>query len=345
MDTVSEIELPKKMVQHHRLLHRFVNLDMEHLVMKTADKEDIGLTMLEKFLTKSEPDILIVAGDTTYGCHAVVLRHFCQLCENVYPTGLITALPKHLTKEAFLLAYDYMLLGEIRCKRCQLLELLDVARYYFIPGLVDSIINMFGDRQFHTEMDALNMYFLASGKKKLGIARMMMTRVQRYFLPMISTKEYRGMPLGCVLRLLSSNTLAVQHEIEVFYAALYWLFADYNGRKAHLNLLFRTVRFIMMPTMFIFNLANRLHEMLPRLADELQPFLDRAMLYFQRRALDGENKDELLLRPRCWITDPECPYTQRKKYLKMYGFKHIDFLAYVTRLRSMEDFLARITLN
>ncbi|XP_043867613.1 actin-binding protein IPP-like [Drosophila mojavensis] len=340
-----ETEQPKKMVQHTRLIHRFIDLEDEHWEMGRPDKVDFDEVILEKFRTKSEPDILIVAGDITYGCHAVVLRHFSLLCENVYPTGLITALPKNLTKDGFLLAYDYMLKDQIRCKRRQLLELLDAARYYFIPGLVSNICNLFADRELHTEMDALNIYFAAYGKKKLGIARMMMTCVRRYFLPMVSTKEFRNMPLGCVVKLLSSDKLAVQHELEVFYAALYWIFSDYHTRKTSLNVVFRTVRFVLLPPMFLLNMTQRLHELLPRMADELLPFLEYAIVYQQRSETGGVEEEELRLRSRCLITDPECPYMQRKKQLKLYGFKHIEFLAYITKLRCMEDFLARITLN
>lgn len=300
--------------------------------------------LLEKVITKSQPDVLIVAGDMTYGCHAVVLRHFSLLCENVYPTGLITALPKKLTKDGFLLAYDYMLSDEIFCKRSQLIELLDAAHYYYIPGLMANICTHFANRNFHNEMDALHMYFEATNLQKLGIARLMMPSVRRYFLPMITTKVYHEMTLGCVVRLLSSDNLAVQHELEVFYAALYWVFADYPNRKTSLYFVFRAVRFVLMPPMYVLNMANRLHELVPRVADELLPFLDKAMILQQRAQIEGLQQDEILMRPRCWITDPECPYTQKKKYRK-YGFKAIEFVGYIRRLRSMEDFLARITLN
>lgn len=336
----------KKVVDHVYCLSRFVDMDQK-VEFALPKKTPLDKLLKEQLFNKINPDVIFVVGNQAFGCHGVVMRHFCELYANCLPTGMIVSLPlAKITPDGFYLAYESMLLEEFYSPRGKLLELLQAAHYLFIPRLVSQVFRCLGDRQIYSEMDALATYFEAKKQKRWGIAKLMLTCVHKYFLPLVCTDEFREMDVKCLCKLLTSDSLAVQQEIEVFYSALYWIYSDYDKRKHHANVVLKTVRYVLMPPLFLLTIGAHLHELTPRVSDELLPHLHKAMLFQQKAGLGLIDEDEIQIRHRCWITDPACFYQNKEIMLKRNSiFTPIDFITYLDKLDCAASFLNRIKEN
>ncbi|XP_064555891.1 kelch-like protein 17 [Drosophila montana] len=337
---------PKKVVEHSYCLSRFID-EEQPMKFRLPKKKPMADKVLKQIMHKLNPDILFVLGEKAYGCHGVVLRYYSEVYGYCLPTGMIIGLPTDkITSLAFVLAYEWMLQTELQCPRGKLLELLQAAHYFYIPGLVKNLFRCLCDKDCFGESDAIATYFEAKSKNKWGIAKLMLTCVRKYFLLLVCTDEYREMDLSCVCKLLSSDSLAVQSEVEVLFAALYWIFSDYDGRKQHLPVLLQAVRYILIPPKFLINLSAHLHEMVPRVADELLPRLHVAMLLQQELHMGTLAENEIRTRDRYWIIDPGCQYQNSNGQLRKEEiFSPIDFITYLDKLDSATNFLGRIQVK
>ncbi|KRF99572.1 uncharacterized protein Dwil_GK26927 [Drosophila willistoni] len=223
--------------------------------------------------------------------------------------------------------------------------MLIAAEYMKVYGLILSLFNCFSQNKHFSELNAFKCYMLAYEKGVDPLMYLMMDRISVCFLIIISTLEYRRFQIDQVCELLSSNYIGVQSEIEVFYAALMWLFWDYRNRHKYIKLLFRVIRFKLLPSTFILDWAERLHELPKELANELCPILYGTMVFHQEVYLDcfGSDDFDMLPNERNWIRDNECPYLDLLDKHLAYEMNLHQFSTYLRMIiRDKRGFLSRI---
>lgn len=296
--------------------------------------------VLKQILERRNTDVGMMLGNKSYMVHGHVLRFYSEFFAHRLRTGTAITLPSDKLKASTVqLLCDWMVSTGVDCPRSELLDFLETAHCFNIPRLVDSVFQCLCDSESFSGVDAIHTYFEAKRKNQTVIAELLMSYIRKFFLLLVCTDEYREMDAKCVCSLLSSDKLVVQSEIEVFYAALFWLFVNYATRKCYLSQLMQCVRFMLLPSRFMLNLGKHLHELPEELADELYPQLHTNMLYQQEEHFKSLQLEEVTLRGRSWIRDPECPYIN---YLHQRDITHMDFLAYVDQLNCVKSFLARV---
>lgn len=296
--------------------------------------------VLRQILARENTDVVMMLDKTPFSVHGHVMRNYSGFFARRLLTGSIITLPIDKLKESTVqMLYDWMLSDGVDCPRSELLDFLEAAHCFYIPTLVETIFQCLCDKALFSGLDSIHTFFEAKRKKQRAITEMLMTNILKFFLLLVCSDEYREMDAKCVCSLLSSDKLVVQSEMEVFFAALLWLFVDYKERKRYISKLMECIRFMLIPPRFLLNLAKHLHELPEELADELCPQLHKTMLYQQEESMKFLKLEEVVLRGRCWIRDPECPYIG---YEHQQDINHLDFLAYVDQLNCAQSFLARI---
>ncbi|KAH8397531.1 hypothetical protein KR222_008955, partial [Zaprionus bogoriensis] len=288
-----------------------------------------------------QPDVKILIGKKVFECHSCVLRTFCELFDSSFGPGSVMTLPeKKVTAAAFEVAYTWMITSDSNCPRGQLLDLLVAALHLRAPKLKISVFGALNDERFFSNLDALDCFIEASSKGLDEVSDLMLQRMGKSFLILIGTEEYRVLDIHDVCKYLSSDSLTVNSEIEVFYAALLWLLSDYEERKPYVRRIMKTVRFELMPSMVLLNFGERLHELMPESADQMAFLLQLAVISRQERA--KQPKANTPPRNRNFIRDPQCPYLE---YLdkRAYQLSATMFRDYILMLQdNFDEFLVRI---
>ncbi|KAH8399572.1 hypothetical protein KR222_010080 [Zaprionus bogoriensis] len=295
---------------------------------------------MRQLQAKENTDIVLVVDKKALNCHGQVLRLYSELFTNCLPTGAVITLPtKRLKDSTVHLLYEWMLSGGVDCPRSELLNLLHAAHYFYIPKLVDTVYQCLNDKRCFSALDAIHAYFVARRENWPAIADLMVSYTCQFFLLLVCTDEYKEMDLKYVCSILRCDKLYVQSEIEVFYGALFWLFADYEARQRYLPQLLGCVRFSLFPPRFLLVLAKHLHELPLKIADELWPRLAQTMLHQQEVHMGLFDHEDVVKCGRIWISDPECSYIER---VGTHGITHVEFLDYVEKLNCAQSFMKRL---
>ncbi|KAL7742573.1 hypothetical protein ACLKA6_007549 [Drosophila palustris] len=311
-----------------------------HSVNKALDivrNEMVTANLSNYILNRKNTDIVFKHAKIIDNCHSDVLRYHSLYFKRNLPTGAVINLPiQFIHPTAFKFLYDWMIRGSIECPQTKLLELLEAGFKLYMPILVTCIFECMDDKNTFTVGHAIDVYFRAMEKKMLGIADVVLACVRKYFLLMVDTVEFSQIEASCLCRLLNSDHLGVQSEIEVFYAIFIWLYVDFEARKTKLNRVLRSLRFKLLPSKFLSNIGVHIHEIDPELANNFHSIMQVTMWMHQTLKMEHGIEDNIKPTERIWIKDPECPYEQKDH------ISHIEFMQYVKSLKTAETFLARL---
>lgn len=309
-------------------------------VLQTTSYVPMRSAVLNQILARKTTDVVMMLDKKPFSIHGHVMRNYSEFFARRLLTGSVITLPIDKLKESTVkMLYDWMLSDGVDCPRRELLDFLEAAHCFYIPRLVDTVYQCLCDKSRFSSLDLIHTFFEAKRKNQMAITEMLLTNILKFFLLLVCSDEYCDMDVKCVCSLLGSDKLVVQSEMEVFFAALLWMFVDYKERKCYIPKLMECVRFMLLPPRFILNLANHLHELPAELADELCPQLHKTMLYQQEVNMKFLKLEEVVLRGRRWIKDPKCPYI---KHVHQQDINYMDFVSYVDQLNCAESFLARI---
>ncbi|XP_030381992.1 uncharacterized protein LOC115629631 [Scaptodrosophila lebanonensis] len=93
------------------------------------------------------------------------------------------------------------------------------------------------------EQDAFHAYLAAREHRCEEMMALMLTRVRKMFLPLVASLEFLQLEVNEVAYLLRQDTLCVNSEDEVFFAAIRWLDYKWPSRKESIATVMASVRF------------------------------------------------------------------------------------------------------
>lgn len=93
------------------------------------------------------------------------------------------------------------------------------------------------------EQGAFQAYTQARKMQCEDMMTVMLSRVQKCFLPMIASQEYVEFNINEVIFVLKMNTIYVNSEDEMFFCAVRWLEYDWENRRRFVMDIMSTVRF------------------------------------------------------------------------------------------------------
>ncbi|KAH8326970.1 hypothetical protein KR074_012072, partial [Drosophila pseudoananassae] len=265
-------------------------------------------------------NVTVIVGDKKYKCYLMALRAFCRLFDDPeYHVGdFLKISDNSITPECFEIAYSWMTRDEIYCYSDEILDLLVAAKSLICPRLIRTIYDCLNDHNNYSELEAFNCYGQAMAKGMTDVAMLMLGRVGKSFLILVGSDEFSELSAEHCSILLGSDYLAVQSEIETFYAALNWIYNNYEERKNDIGLILDSVKFSWMPPLFLLCWADFLPDLQSEIAVQIGGFIDAAMALQQCETLTpfirhGESEGS-----RIWVRDPKCRY---EKHLYL-GYPH-----------------------
>lgn len=162
-----------------------------------------------------KPNVQIRIGGVTFNCHMMVLQCYSDFFMECNNEVLIQLPEEKITPGAFMMVYDWMLAEEPLVQREGILELFNAANFLRIKNLVNQCWLCLDDDVRFREDTAFLLYLEARTYGLESLEQLMLTRICKFFLTLVASKEYLELTTKEICTLLSSNTIGVYSEIDV----------------------------------------------------------------------------------------------------------------------------------
>ncbi|XP_054730191.1 uncharacterized protein LOC129238966 [Anastrepha obliqua] len=295
-----------------------------------------------------KPNVQIRIGGVTFNCHMMVLQCYSDFFMECNNEVLIQLPEEKITPGAFMMVYDWMLAEEPLVQREGILELFNAANFLRIKNLVNQCWLCLDDDVRFREDTAFLLYLEARNYKLESLEQLMLTRICKFFLTLVASKEYLELTTKEICTLLSSNTIGVNSEIEIFMSIVRWLNYNWDEREADMLEVTKCVRFSLMPPWFLVTLNKNIDCVeIDRIAShpEVKRMINDGISYTTTQLYYGENREEFLhfleryqlVAPvqRQWVFDKECNYHHRLECPNMQYVTYKSFLEYIEMIHTI----------
>ncbi|KAK6637755.1 hypothetical protein RUM44_008177 [Polyplax serrata] len=215
--------------------------------LKLPQKTNLYKHMHYRITNYVNPDCLVQIEDVQFNCHLLVLQCYSAYFNEKTSKEVVKLPSENVSPKAFELIYEWMTYvhgdSYTILKRDNILEVFLAAQFLGIKELEEQCWAFVDCEDLFVEDTAFILYLEA---KKYGISaimELMIPRIMKFFLTLVSSKDFLELQLDEVFVLLSSNYISVHSEIEVFMSAVRWLWHDWKERKECLEQVMSCVRF------------------------------------------------------------------------------------------------------
>uniref|UniRef100_A0A182RAX3 BACK domain-containing protein n=1 Tax=Anopheles funestus TaxID=62324 RepID=A0A182RAX3_ANOFN len=200
--------------------------------------------MERKIKGRENTDLQVHIEDTLIHCHLLPLQCFSEYFEQeVRPGQPVVELPAHqVPPAAFQIVYDWILDPNRQLDWEHFVSVLSAAEFLRIPALVERCWQHL-DNPKVVENVAFFVFLQARKFRSVQLQPMMLRRICRFFLSLVSTPEFCELSLEELSVLLASNIVGVFDETDVLYAACHWLLYDWGERQCAIESVMKLVRF------------------------------------------------------------------------------------------------------
>ncbi|KAH8281285.1 hypothetical protein KR018_007930, partial [Drosophila ironensis] len=207
--------------------------------------------MIKVFTENERPTVMIIVERKQFRCHALVLQvisKFFRDCmmekSHIYhlPSSMVTA-------RSFVALYRWAL-EPIHCMTTTyLLQVLRTAQFFDCPEIVSNCWLAIEESAPNPEC-TVSLYQRAQ-EMKLNLEDHLLGKFSMVFLQFVASQEFRQLNVSQLKRLLDLNTLWVNSEMEVYFAAAYWLSIEWPSRRRFAEKLVDSIQFDQMPILFL----------------------------------------------------------------------------------------------
>uniref|UniRef100_A0A1A9WFC5 BTB domain-containing protein n=1 Tax=Glossina brevipalpis TaxID=37001 RepID=A0A1A9WFC5_9MUSC len=294
-------------------------------------------------------NVQILAGGFTFNCHMIVLQCYSDFFMGCSNEILIQLPDKKITPRAFMMIYNWMLTEDPLVQREGMLELFIAANFLGIKELINQCwLCMDDDVRFRDDA-AFLLYLEARTYQIETLDQLMLMRICKFFLTLVASKEFLLMSAKEVCTLLSSSTIGVNSEIEIFMSVVRWLSHNWKKRKCHILDLVKCIRFGLMPAWFLVTISKNPEN--PEIAHivnhpEVNKMIHDGITYITIEFSYGKKDEDFLeflercqlLTPikRQWIFDKECNYHHRLDCPSKENVTYKSFLKYLEMIQSLD---------
>ncbi|KAI5702760.1 hypothetical protein M8J76_013753 [Diaphorina citri] len=206
------------------------------------------LDMLQNRITQRlNTDCTVKIGSKEFKCHKLVLQSYSNYFATHELESRIELPENKVTSKAFHLIYSWMTEIPNNClqllQRSNILDVFSTAQYLQIKELEEQCLAFVDSEDLFNEDTAFLLYSDAKKKKNVSIMELMVPRIQRFFLTLVSSKDWLELSLEEVIVFLHSNFICVHSEMEIFMSGIRWLMANFKERKNHIVRIMECVRF------------------------------------------------------------------------------------------------------
>ncbi|XP_076386689.1 uncharacterized protein LOC100877623 isoform X2 [Megachile rotundata] len=191
-------------------------------------------------------DCIVRIDQDEFHCHLLVLQSYSAFfdeknCKEIDLTG------KEVSSKAFSIIYDWMISSQNDSyrllQRDNILEVFTAAQYLGIKELEEQCWAFIDNDELFTEDTAFLLYLEARRIKNNAVMELMVPRIMKFFLILVSTKDFLELSVDELCLLLKSNYISVNSEMEVLMSAVRWLMHDWENRKQFMIQVLKCVRF------------------------------------------------------------------------------------------------------
>uniref|UniRef100_A0A1B6C9Z2 BTB domain-containing protein n=1 Tax=Clastoptera arizonana TaxID=38151 RepID=A0A1B6C9Z2_9HEMI len=209
-------------------------------------KTDLHKLIHYRITNYLNPDIIIKIGNNEFKCHLLVLQCYSGLF-NEQPVSRMEIPENKISKNAFMNIYAWMLNEDSDCynllNRDNILEIFMAARYLKVKELEEQCWAFIDNEDLFSEDKAFMLYLDARKHSNVTIMELMVPRIQKFFLVLVSSKDFLELAVEEICLFLSSNYICINGEIEVFMCGVRWLMHDWDTRSQYLVSVMRCIRF------------------------------------------------------------------------------------------------------
>ncbi|XP_065365467.1 uncharacterized protein LOC135958487 [Calliphora vicina] len=354
--------LPLNGVDKHKQEHQGINLQEKSLSemgykanevegwenIIQPQKEDLYKLLKNMIDNHIKPSVQIRIGEVTFNCHMMVLQCYSDFFMECNNEILIQLPEEKITPAAFMMVYNWMLSSQPLVQREGILELFNAANFLCIKELINQCWLCLDDDVRFCEDTAFMLYLEARNYGLESLQQLMLMRICKFFLSLVASKEFLTLNAKELDTLLSSNTIGVNSEIEIFMSVVRWLSYNWPEREQHMLAVVKCVRFSLMPLWFLVNLNKNPDCMeIDRITEhpEVKKMINDGITYTTTQLYYGENREEFLhfleryqlIAPmqRQWVFDKECKYHHRLECPNMQCVTYNSFLEYLEMIRNI----------
>ncbi|XP_011705988.1 PREDICTED: uncharacterized protein LOC105461201 isoform X2 [Wasmannia auropunctata] len=210
------------------------------------EKTDLYQELAIRITNYKNADCVVRIDHDEFHCHLLVLQSYSKFfdeknCKNIDLSG------SSVTSKAFSIIYDWMIspINE-SCqllRRDNILEIFMAAQYLGIKELEEQCWAFIDNDELFSEDTAFLLYLEAKKIGNTAVMELMVPRIMKFFLMLVSTKDFLELSMDELCLLLKSNYICVNSEMEVLMSAVRWLMHDWNERKQYMLEVLKCVRF------------------------------------------------------------------------------------------------------
>ncbi|XP_050456430.1 uncharacterized protein LOC126854072 isoform X2 [Cataglyphis hispanica] len=210
------------------------------------EKTDLYQELAKRITNYKNADCIVRIDQDEFYCHLLVLQSYSTFFDEKNYKD-INLSGSNVTSKAFSVIYDWMISPiNDSCqllRRDNILEIFMAAQYLGIKELEEQCWAFIDNDELFSEDTAFLLYLEAKKIGNTAVMELMVPRIMKFFLMLVSTKDFLELSVDELCLLLKSNYICVNSEIEVLMSAVRWLMHDWNERKQYMLEVLKCVRF------------------------------------------------------------------------------------------------------
>ncbi|XP_020293902.1 uncharacterized protein LOC109859768 isoform X2 [Pseudomyrmex gracilis] len=210
------------------------------------EKTDLYQELARRIINYKNADCVVRIDNDEFYCHLLVLQSYSTFFDEKNYKDIDLS-GSNVTSKAFSIIYDWMIspINE-SCqllRRDNILEIFMAAQYLGIKELEEQCWAFIDNDELFSEDTAFLLYLEAKKIGNTAVMELMVPRIMKFFLMLVSTKDFLELSVDELCLLLKSNYICVNSEMEVLMSAVRWLMHDWDGRKQFMLEVLKCVRF------------------------------------------------------------------------------------------------------
>ncbi|XP_067210524.1 uncharacterized protein [Linepithema humile] len=210
------------------------------------DKTDLYQELTRRITNYKNADCVVRIDQDAFYCHLLVLQSYSTFFDEKNDKD-INLSGSSVTSKAFSIIYDWMIspISESYqlLRRDNILEIFMAAQYLGIKELEEQCWAFIDNDELFSEDTAFLLYLEAKKIGNTAVMELMVPRIMKFFLMLVSTKDFLELSVDELCLLLKSNYICVNSEMEILMSAVRWLMHDWNERKQYMLEVLKCVRF------------------------------------------------------------------------------------------------------
>ncbi|XP_026826019.1 uncharacterized protein LOC105284947 isoform X2 [Ooceraea biroi] len=211
------------------------------------EKTDLYQELARRITNYKNADCIVQIDQDEFYCHLLVLQSYSTFFDEKKNCKNINLSDSNVTAKAFSIIYDWMIspINESYqlLRRDNILDIFMAAQYLGIKELEEQCWAFIDNDELFSEDTAFLLYLEAKKIGNTAVMELMVPRIMKFFLVLVSTKDFLELSVDELCLLLKSNYISVNSEMEVLMSAVRWLMHDWSERKQYMLEVLKCVRF------------------------------------------------------------------------------------------------------